>query len=179
MSRRDLGHVQTSVQDAHTYLNGEADRDLFSRFNLSKPSASSVLEKGRKSAAVGVGALGAGYLQGRANTVNLFGTPVPTGVAIALTAWLGGFLGEHYLGGFSEDLYNIGDGALASWATVLGMQWGQNARVAAGESTGPIMAGRSPHAMGGAHPLPRLSPPSNIPRPLTEAEVVALYRRRR
>lgn len=171
MTRRDLGHVQNSVRDAHAYLSADADRDVFSRFNLSKPSAKTILDHGRRTVGVGAGAAGAGYLQGRANTVNLLGTPVPTGFALAMGAWLIAYLGENHLGSFADDLYNMGDGAFASWATILGMSWGQNARLAAGEATGPIVAGRAPAV------LPSPAPFQGV-RPLSEAEVYAASRRR-
>lgn len=163
MTRRDLDHVYGSVRDAHTHLSSGADRDFLSK--LSKPTMQGAIEKGRRSVGIGVGALGAGYLQGRTNTVRVFGTPVPTGVALALGAWAIGAFGENYLGSLAGDFHNLGDGAFASWATILGLGWGQQARLDSGQAAAPLIAGA----------LPSYSrPQQDLPRPLSEAEVLGM-----
>jgi hypothetical protein len=132
---------------------------------------------GRATAAIGVaaGAGLTGYLVGRTNHWNIAGTPLPWGLTIGV--------GLHALdifglaGGMGEHVANMANGAIASWATMMGAGYGQQSRQAAGQPAGPIVAGLpAHHHHTQSLPMPR---PTQRRSPLTEAELVAMSRKHR
>ncbi len=128
-------------------------------------SKTSVMREGRDALGVAAGAGATGLLVGRLNHWDMPGTPIPWGLA------LGGLflaLGMKY---DQRDMIHVGEGAIASWATMMGAGWGQQMRAGAGEAITPITSGCS----GAALPASRHVPAHLQGRPrrrLSEVELV-------
>ena len=104
LSRRDV--LYSRMRDASAYLSSRRD-----------PGGAI---GSRATAAIGVaaGAGLTGYLVGRTNHCNIAGTPLPWGLTIGV--------GLHALdifglaGNMGEHVANVANGAIASWATMMG-----------------------------------------------------------
>lgn len=164
-SKRDLFHSR--MRDAQAYLASRRD-----------PGGALT---SRATAALGVaaGAGLTGYLVGRTNHWNIAGTPLPWGLTLGVGLHALDIFG--LVGGMGEHVANVANGAIASWATMMGAGYGQQARQAIGQPTGPIVAGLPPahHARALPHPSAHGARPMQRRSPLTEAELVAMSRRHR
>lgn len=110
---------------------------------------------------VGGTAFGVGFMQGRWGSIELAGVPVEfiAGLGLHVLAFLGG------AGRYAEHVHNVGDGALAGYATKLGQGFGDKMKVGGvGGGVGAMGQGFSyTGALG-----------QGSSRPLSDAELAAL-----
>jgi hypothetical protein len=101
-----------------------------------KEKAAEAMEQGVQTLEVGGAAFGFGYLRGRMSSESkpfaIAGVPTDLGAGLALhtLAFMGGF--DKY----AEHGHNLGDGALASYLTFKGIQFGKEAAAKAGTASG-------------------------------------------
>lgn len=149
-------------------------RDASAYLATRRDPGGAVVHRVATAAGVAAGSLATGYLVGRTGHWNIPNTPLPWGLTLGV--------GLHALdvfglaGGFGEHVANLANGAIASWATMMGAGYGQNARQTAGQPVGPIVAGQAPGMLPGTPGRPLSSGRRS---PLTEAELVAMARKHR
>ena len=153
------------MRDASAYLTARRD------------PGKGVVHRVTTALGVGVGAAGTGYLIGRTGHWNVPGTPLPWGLTLGVGLHALDVFG--LVGGYGEHVANLANGAIASWATMMGAGYGQDARTKSGAPMGPpapaIVAGEaSGFRLQASGPNPRARTT-----PLTEAELVAMARRHR
>lgn len=134
-------------------------------------------------AEVGVSALGFGYLYGRTQHWNVPGTAIPMGLAAGVVGHLANLFLLPPGSKIAPHLANVSNGAIGSWAAMVGAGYGTDARQKAGEPVGAITAGT---AAFGCAPCDAAGPPAQItagsfagvarPVSVTEAELAALSR---
>lgn len=158
--KRDV--LYSRMRDASAYLASRRD------------PGGTVVRRATAAFGVAAGAAGTGYIVGRTGHWNIGGTPLPWGLTLGVGLHALDVFG--LVGGFGEHVSNLANGAIASWATMMGAGYGQQARANAGQPAAPIVAGLPP-----SHPASSLpaSRPTQRRAPLTEAELVALSRRHR
>lgn len=129
---------------------------------------------------IAAGAALTGLLAGRLNHWNIPNTPLPIGLTIGVVLHALDFFnaGPAWSG---RHFSNLGNGAIASWATLVGAGYGQQMLAKAG--TPPNLAagvGCPPIARPPTLPQPSINGHSKIPRkPLTEAELAGMSHRHR
>jgi hypothetical protein len=151
------------MRDASAYLTARRD------------PGKGVVHRVTTALGVGVGAAGTGYLIGRTGHWNVPGTPLPWGLTLGVGLHALDVFG--LVGGYGEHVANLANGAIASWATMMGAGYGQDARSKSGAPMGPP----SPAIVAGQAPVASFAAPRTAQRraPLTEAELVAMARRHR
>ncbi len=170
VTRRDPGDARIfgAMRDAHRFLSTSR------RDPSSKPSGS-IAARAVTAGEVAAGAGATGLIVGRIGHWNIPGTPVPVGLALGVAGHLAHQMG--WLGKYGPHAANVANGALASWATMLGAGWGAQMRAKAGQPVGPITAGTQ---IAGCAPPSHLPPAAFArgPRPhmATEAELAGVLR---
>jgi hypothetical protein len=173
ISRRDpVDQLYGRMRDAHAYLS----RD-------SGGSRSSTTHRVTSALEMAGGAAGVGLLAGRLNSWNIPRTPIPLGLAIGVGLHALDLFG--FGGGLGEHLSNVGNGAIASWASLIGAGYGQqlyakaNPEQPAALAAGTLGPGSAPQAMPARPHAPVMSGSRPRRGPLTEAELVAMSHRHR
>ena len=156
--KRDV--LYSRMRDASAYLATRRD------------PGGAVTQRAFAALGVGAGAGLTGYLVGRTGHWNIAGTPLPWGLTLGVGLHALDVFG--LVGGFGEHVANAANGAIASWATMMGAGYGQQARQNAGQPAGPIVAGLAQPSF-----LPAPAPSQQRRGPLTEAELVAMSRKHR
>lgn len=144
-----------------------------------KEKGEEVIGRVARTVETGVCSFGFGYLAGRKGDVRIMGAPVALVSAAALH--LGGFFGV--FGKYADHAHNLGDGGIAAYTTILGVQIGTEHKQAAGQGAAAsgwaTLTGWDPNTIGAMRGLdPRLAaaPPAGVP--MTMDELMALAQSR-
>lgn len=136
MSSYTERYIQMAIVVSKASLTKAQDRisSLQKRFTNVKKQAEHTVEKVLRTAETGGMAFGLGVANGRYGSTEVMGMPVELllGAGLNVAGYLG-LAGKH-----SDHLNNLGDGALAAYLTVLGVQVGAQLKA---KATGQITKG--------------------------------------
>lgn len=151
-------HAKYALTKTEMKSAGQRLHSLKKRIEGIKNHTEKTVEKVIRTAEVGGTAFAIGVLNGKTGGVEIMGVPLELGAGIALNVL--SYMGA--AGKMSDHVGNVGDGALASFATMegvkIGLQWAQKS----GGGQGALPSGAAPSL-----------PPASAGVGLTPAEVAA------
>ena len=177
LTRRDTDDIYESMRDTHRMLARDAS-----------PSHEGAMSRTIAAGEVFGASVLVGVLAARLGTANIPGTSIPLAPVAGLIGHAAALF--HREIGIPEKavdhLHNVSNGLIGGWGTLWGMGLGAGMREKAGLAPTDVRVGGlpgmpsqtigyGPGCNGGAPPM--MNAPTNISRPLGEAELAAMYRR--